>query len=270
MTRTPDDESTIRPDILEAIREAWPNGVVEMPPPFALDDEDEDCYLVGVFDELHDGLSAIKGASIMHERASDGTSPEDRASAQRMLWDDDDDDDPWAMGGSDEIDASYHIFFLGLTDPKMKFETESEELVDHDEEPPETQLVKGTGTVGCLVAVSLVAPLALIVPDQMEQFDDGSRPCPDIGPHVFHVNGGPMDMDEFIRVEHGQEAYDRVCELRTEITTVLESVKIAVLPADEAEKPVSWLKSGEGAWIGKENTGDETRVRHAFFFRGIY
>ena len=269
LTRKECTEPPIRPDILEAIRAAWPNGVVEMPSPLDLDFEDEDRYLAGVFEELRGGLSAIKGASIMYERESDGTSPEDSAGAPRMLWDDDD-DDSWEMGGFDEPNASYHLFFLGLTDPKLKFETESEELVDHGEEPPDTQLVKGTGTVGCLVAVSLVAPLALIVPDQVEQYDDGSIPCPDIGPHVFHVNGGPVDMDEFIRVEHGQEAYDRICELRTEITTVLESVKIAVLPKDEAEKPIPWLKSEEAAWIGKENTGDETRVRHAFFFRGIY
>jgi len=267
MTNTADCESNIRADILEAIRKAWPRDVVEMLAHFAYDDgEEQQCYLAEVFDELRRGLASIKGASLMYERAADGTSPQHQTQRHPSLWDDDD-DLPMDDG---EPDASYHLFFLGLRAPEAQFETESQEPVDYDDEDAEMKLVNGTGSVGCAVAVSLVAPLALIVPDSIEQYDSGTHTCPSIDPHIFHIDGGPMDMDDFIRNEHSHEAYDLICELRNEITGVLESLGISVLAKDEAEKPAPWLKAGEGAWIGQDGCGDEIRVRHAFFFRGIY
>ena len=239
MPKKPKNESTISPNALKAIQEAWPHDIVEMPHPLDLDDEDEDRHLASVFEDLRDRLSAIEGASLMSERASDGTSPQDKPPPKPSFWDD---DDAWLEGGFDEPEASYHLFFLGLTDPAVQFETESEEPVDYDDEDAGMHLVKGAGTVGCAIAVSLVAPVALIVPDQMEHYDDGSHSNPSIDVHIFDLDGTPMDMDDFIRNEHSQEAYDLICELRNEITDVLQSLGITVLPKDDAEKPAPWLK----------------------------
>ena len=261
------DETDIREDILEAIHTAFPDGTVDMP------FDDEECHLAYVFDELRAKLAAIEGTHIPYERKPYGGSEwEEDAGPEESLAD--------SSGPS----SSYHLFFVGLSDAKFRYQTETDDPdydseergfdlrdIEGDEEPGEDRVggtVRGEGTPGCVTAVSLVAPFALIEMGTMEHYDTGGYTVPDIGPRFFSESGEPVDSDIGVRETVGEEAYARLCQLRDEIAGRLDSVGIAVLPREEGAKPATFLEPGEDAWIGTEYTGSPTTVGDAFFFRG--
>lgn len=96
--------------------------------------------------------------------------------------------------------------------------------------------------------------------------------CPDIDTHSFTLNGEPADMENYFGEMMEEELIQALNELRTRITSILESVGIEILPPGEAEKPVPWLQVGKDVAITNfaKETDDAVKLRDALFFRGFY
>jgi hypothetical protein len=222
--------AAIRPDVLKAIRQAWPHGVIEMP----LDDEDS--YFPEVYPKLRNSLSRLAKVSLVYEREPDPP-PEWNAES-----DPDEDPPDW-----NENPRSYHLFFLSPVDERFSYQTEIEELDEGEEDS--TEVVPGEGRYGCSVGVSLVAPFAVVTLDCMEQFENGDTTLPSIE-HTFCPEKG-------VQVQVLEKLRDR-------LAAILESHGIAVLPPQELAKPVPFLRPGEGTFL----EGKPLTVQDAFFFEG--
>jgi hypothetical protein len=221
--------------ILEALKRAYPDGLIEMPI------TDEEASFWEIHPKLKQGLSRLKGVSLIYERKPEGG----------PLWNEgfDPDEDPpdWS-----ENSRSYHLFFLSPDDPKFTYETEEEQpeqKVFGREEPDEegsaeeglTETLAGTGRVGCSVAISLVAPFALITPDHMETFEGGSFTEPNLGPQAFTMEGEPVEASDYIRDFVGQKGLRVLQDLSRKIASLLQAHQITVLSKEDLRKPVAWL-----------------------------
>ena len=182
---------------------------------------------------------------------------------------------------SDEPLRSYHVYCVGLRGERFSYPIETEtfgevdvddEGHEHDEEdggdlPGRSARVRGTATVGCTVAVSLLAPVALVMPDVLERSDDGevmTEPTPH--PTRFSLEGQPLDAlspDQPDRQIIGDEGMQEVSALRERIVTLLEALDVAVLTDAEANTTVPGLRAGEGTLLADS---DRITVRDAFFF----
>ena len=76
---------------------------------------------------------------------------------------------------------AYQLLFLALRDEPFRYATE--DMVE-DEAGVQTR-VQGIGRIGCTVAVSLLAPVAMVKFGDMEQLDDGSQILPQIDDNIF-------------------------------------------------------------------------------------
>ncbi len=244
-------DTDIRKDIAEAIRKAFPDGVIEMPTDF------DGSYYWNIHPKLKPKISRIEGAALLYERDPKGGPVLDGKS-------DPDEDTP----GWSEQSSSYYLFSVGLRGDKFKYDTESEEPDENDILQP----VTGVGTIGCAVGVSLLAPFATIMLCCMENYESGGYSCPDIEPCIFTIEGEVVDLDVHFEEFMGKEALHALHVLRGSITSILESLGIAVLPEGELRKVVPWLRAGEKAFVGITfkfySGGKDITVKDAFFFRG--
>ncbi|MGO9271361.1 MAG: hypothetical protein ACLQOO_14065 [Terriglobia bacterium] len=181
----------------------------------------------------------------------------------------------------DEHSRSYHVFFLSPNGARFKYETEHEVLgedeFDDEEaeneefgeetEPGQARIVKGHGRIGLAVAVSVVAPFALITLDRLVNFEDGSETEPDLGPSVFTEEGEAMDPTAYILELAGKDAPPVLRDLSARIAGILERHQISVLAPEDARKLVPWLQGGEEVFAGVG--GQPITVREAFFFEGM-
>ena len=147
----------IKKDILAAIEGAFPDDIVEMSISF------DESYLRESYPGLKIKLSRIEGAELSYER--------DAAGGPRWEEYSDPEEDPpdWS-----EQASSYHLFFVGLTEERFQYIIESEVPDEYDN----MQKVEGIGFIGCTVAISLIAPYALIKLRSFERLEDGSETCP--------------------------------------------------------------------------------------------
>lgn len=150
------ENSDIRKDILETLDKIFPDDVIEMWGGI------EESYLGDVYEELSDKLSAIETATLEYERDWQGNDPRYDNDGEFPAWrfEEEDPDEPLDMG---DIDSSYHVFFLGLKGEQFRFDTEGETT----DEDGKWVKVNCTGTFGCCVGISLLAPFAMIVPATM-------------------------------------------------------------------------------------------------------
>jgi hypothetical protein len=256
------ENSNIRKDILKILDNAFPGDVIDMWGGF------EESHLADNNEDLKTKLSTIETATLNYERDWQGNDPRFGNYYRSSNWDNekDDFDDPIPLPMGD-ISSSYHLFFLGLNEERFRLECEDETL---DDEGNRVQ-VKGTRSPGCSVGISLLAPFALIMTGSIEVFEDGSYTCPDIETHVFEWEGDPADIEEYTHTPQiaEKETEQALKELTDRITSILESFGIFILPDEEAEKPVPWLKPGEEACI--ETLPDEViKLKNVFFFRGVF
>ena len=240
--------ANIGKDILDAIHKAFPNGIVEMSIRF------DESYLRDIYPKLKMELSRIEGAELSYERDAKGGPRGEESS------DPEEDPPDWS-----EQCSSYNLFFVGLTDQRFQYEYESEE----PDEDGNMHKVEGIGMIGCTVAVSLLAPYALIKLRCYERFEGGGETCPDIEHQIFSLEGGPIEMENHFRETMGEEAVQSIQALRATITKVLESFGITPLPREDEEKPVPRLQAGEEVFVGKEHTGKDITVQEALFFREL-
>ena len=231
--------------LADAIRKAWPDGVVDMPANV------DEAPFWDVYPKLKASLSGILGVDALYEREPQGA----------PQWDDgsnpDEDPPDW-----DAESRSYHLFFLPLADDRFQFETDT---LEPDEDGVE-QRVSGEGRIGCAVGISLIAPFAIVTLEQREVFESGSRSEPDIQPHMFDLDGRTLDMDEHFKEMVDEDGIAILRKLREDIVSILDNHGIAVIGEDDLEKPVPWLRAGGDAFLG--SAGEPITVRDAFFFHG--
>jgi hypothetical protein len=245
----------LRKDVREAIERSWPNGVVEM-----TFDSDES-YFWDVYPKLGRAIQRLKGAGLVHEREPEGG----------PVWFDDSDHEE-DLPVDQERSRSYHLFFVCPEGEAFTYETEMESLDEPGEEdesenewPMET--VTGTGRTGWSVAVSLLAPFAVITLSDMETFEDGSTSEPSIESLGFTETGQRIDPEAQFRKFKGEQAFEILLKLRGRICDILSRYGIGVMPEEEWRKPVPWLRADEEVLVG--TMGEPVRVLDALFFKGL-
>ena len=236
----------VRLDRLEAIRKAHPDNTVKM-----MIGSDES-YLRGVYPKLKEALSEIYGTELSYERDAEGNEFSPALSGAEKVSD-------WG-----ESYFSYVLFFVGLVDEQYRYLCET---VVPDEDGEERQ-VEGKGMIGCMVAVSLLAPYALLELRSLERYKGGDQATPEIDHPVYSLEGEPIEMKVHFRETMGEEAVEALQKTSERIEAILKSAGISILPEEDEEKPVGWLQAGEGVLVGPEHTGKEVTVKEAFFFRG--
>ena len=99
----------------------------------------------------------------------------------------------------------------------------------------------------------------------MVTFEDGSTTEAEM--ESYGADGELIDPEKNFREVHGARAYKTIVSLRAKIAHILERFEIAVLPAEEWQKPAPWLRGTEETPIGLD--GKVMRVLDAFFFESL-
>lgn len=202
----------IRPDIDKALRQAFPRGV--MAP--ALDVQKS--HFADVFPRLKGKLLELDDAAVAFERdplggagwsAGDGRLPSGPA-----------DTDP------DDHPSSYYLLFLATTAEPCH--------VGNGE----------TLKLGYSVALSVVAPMALLVLNHIEEDEEAfAHTLPDITPDTIeNENGDEVEVGRYCRETLSREGLAALERLRERIAATLEEFGFCVLPEDEQAKPIPWLQ----------------------------
>jgi hypothetical protein len=250
----------LRKDVQEAIDRIWPDGIVEM----SLGPDES--YFSGLHPRLSRALRRIRNTSLVYEREADGGP---------MWWEESDpEEDP-----PDEIERSrsYHTFFVSPDREGFTFETEAEGVAEPEfmtgdfaeagwGEGPPVSRISGRGRTGWVVAVSLLAPFAVIELGDTVAFEDGSTTEAEIESYG-QTAGERVDPVKNFREVYGAQAYKTIVSLRAKIADILEGFGITVLPAEEWRKPAPWLRGTEETLIGLN--GKAIRVLDAFFFESL-
>jgi hypothetical protein len=213
---------------------------------------------------LRSALATIKGSAILYTRDRSGEDVEERFTSTPFSFDDDDWEKNWPDAGPGNS-YSYHLFFVGLSDPAMQSDCESESEMD-DQGTLET--VAGKETLGYPVGVSLLAPVAMVQADAFACFEDGSASCPHLRDKWFD-NTDPDTDPLFGPGANLDEGTARALKrLRASIAHVLMSARLKELPSDLARTKVPGLRPGSEAFVGKRYTGHPITVQDALFFAG--
>jgi len=204
--------------------------------------DSDESYFWHVYPKLAAGIQRLRGARLAHEREPEGA----------LVWFDDSDpeDDP---PDEQERSRSYHLFFVCPEGKAFTYETEIESLAEAG-----LEAVAGTGTTGWSVAVSLLAPFAVIALSELETFEDGSVSEPAIESMGFTEAGRRIDPEAEFRKFEGQRAFEVLLKLRG---------KIDVLPEEDWRKPVPWLRADEGILAG--SMGEPGSRAGCAFFRRV-
>jgi len=118
-----------------------------------------------------------------------------------------------------------------------------------------------------VVAVSLLAPFAVIELGDMVTFEDGNTTEAEIESYGQTADGELIDPERNFREVYSASACNTILSLRAKIAGILEGSGITVLPAEEWRKPVPWLRGSEETLIGLD--GRAIRVLDTFFFEGL-
>jgi hypothetical protein len=228
--------------IADAIRDAWPDGVIDM----SVDWDDAPFW--EMYPKLKAALSHIRRTAIFYERE-----PEEGPRWGETSNPDEDLPDY-------EESRSYCVFFVSPIDDRFKFATDT---IEPDEEGVERRF-PGEGRIGYVVAVSLVAPFAAVTLDEMEVFENGSRSEPDVEPHIFGLDGRAVDPQDHYRELVDEAGFTMLKTLRARIVRVLERLAVVVVPQEDLNRRVRWLRAREEIIVG-----DSITVRDAFFFRSV-
>src|SRR5215471_2073501 len=254
-------DTSLRRDLQEAVDRIWPDGIVEMP----LDPDKS--YFIELHPKLSRALRRIRNTRPVYEREADGGP---------VWWEESDpEEDP-----PDEVERSrsYHTFFVSPDGEGFTFETEAEGVTEPEfmtddfaeagwgEDPPVTR-IPGSGRTGWVVAVSLLAPFAIIELGDTVAFEDGSTTEAEIESYSESGEGDRGDPEENFRKVHGARAYKTIVTLRATIVAILGGFGITVLPAEEWRKPAPWLRGAEETLIGLD--GKAIHVLDAFFFESV-
>ncbi len=205
-----ESSQSIHPEIDKILRQAYPQGV--MAPSLDI----QTSHLAEVFPRLKTNLLELDGAAIGYERdplggegwsAGDGRLP------------------PGPGGPGGDQPASYYLLFLAATAESCRVDDE---------------LLK----IGYSVALSVMAPAALVVLNSMDDDEDHfSQSVPDITPEtVEDANGREVEIGRFCRRTLSAEGLADLERLEAEVTAAVERFGFRVMPEEELGKPVPWLQ----------------------------
>lgn len=245
MTKMRPSKSDLPKHLADAIRHAWPDGVVDMPV-----NPDEAPFWT-MYPELKACLLGIERSAVLYEREPQGGPQWGEVS------DPDEHSQDWNEGS-----RSYYQFFISLLGDRFQFDTD---IIEPDEDGIERRF-QGEGRIGCVAGISLVAPFAVVTLDQIEVFENESRSEPSIEPHIFSLDGRKLELEEHYREMVDDDGLMLLRQLRTQVVRILNDFGIAVIPEEELDKPVPWLRAGDEVFLG--DTGESITVQQAFFFRG--
>lgn len=238
--------SQVPKDVAVAIKECWPNGVVEQ---FATDES----YFHDIHPRVQRDLRNVRGASLLWH------TEEEKIGS----WDQDEIDEPPSSDGW----QSYHVFFLAPDSEEFHFEDETTGI-----EEPEDPLAAeaeathpGEGWIGCAIGICLAAPYAVINLCSYARYEDGTVSAPDVESFIYSDNTNErVDTDHYHREILTPEAFQKIEALGCEITSILAKHGIHVLDKHVRDLQVPGLGASEEVFL-------ETplRVIDAFFFRGV-
>lgn len=235
-----------RPDVEAVLEKAFPDGMVE---PLWL----EASWLVDAWDELRVELGRLRDAPLLHVRP-----PREEKEWSR----DEDEIDPWDEPGWDEPERSYGLFFLGPKGEGFRFGIESEFL----DEEGRLHATSGVGRIGWAVAVSAVAPFALLRVRSLDTEDGVPSPL-DIETRWFDEEAGrPQPEEVFLREMLSEREREVLDDLRERIVGMLKSRDVATLTEEEVAMPIPWLRASEEVFADLGSEGSLT-VEDGLFFR---
>lgn len=244
--------SELRLDVLRALERAFPDGIVE--PVWY-----EDSWLADAWDDLREEMARVPDASLLHDRCP---FIEIRWSID-MGEDDEDDPEAWDDPGWDDLERSYGLFFLGPPGEAFRFESEMDVPTDEGE----WRLARGFGRIGWIVAVSAVAPYALLRVRSLDTEDDVPLD-PDIEQRMFDEEGRPVSEEDVLREGLGDGENRALDRLRDRIVEMLRSRGIAVLSEAELAAPLPRMRWSPEVLVGVDADGSLT-VEDALFFRHL-
>ena len=157
----------LRKDIQEAIERLWPSRVVELSVDF------EDSWFVKPRPKLTRALRSLKGSQLLFEREAEG---------DPVWWPESDPD----QAPPDECapDRSYHLYFIVPDGDAFEFTTESEDYIEDS-----IETVHGAGQTGWCIAVSLLAPFAVITLGERIEYDNGGTVEPALESPLETIEG---------------------------------------------------------------------------------
>jgi len=242
------DTSEVPADVAAAIKQCWPNGVVEE---FATDES----YFHEGRPRLERDLRNIRGASLLWQ------TEEDEISAR---WNEGENDGPLPSEGW----QSYHVFFLAPDSQEFRFEDETagtEESEDPEQEAWTETKYPGESWIGCAVGICFNAPYAVINLCSYSRYKDGTMLTPDVESFIYSEKAYErVDTDQYHREILTQKAFQKLEGLRGAIASILADHRIQLLDEPVLNRHVPGLKASPEVFLE-----EPLRVRDAFFFRGV-
>jgi len=240
--------SQIPTDVDAAIKQCWPDGVVEA---FATDES----YFHEIHQRLEWDLRHVRGASLLWQTEGEEVG---------ARWEEGESDEPTP---NDEW-QSYHVFFLAPDGGEFHFEDETagvEEPEDPEGKAGAEITYPGEGWIGCAAGISLAAPYADINLGSYSCYEDGTMSTPDVESFIYSGETHErVDTDQYHREILSQEAFQQLEALRRQIASILAKHRIQVLDKPVLDLRVPGLKAGTDVFLE-----EPLRVRDIFFFRGV-
>jgi hypothetical protein len=240
--------SQIPRHVAAAIKKCWPEGIVE-------EFDTDESYFHEIHSHLERDLRNIRGAALLWQS---------EAQDSDISRDNDRKDEP----PPSEDWQSYHLFFVAPDGKEFHFEDEiegGEKPEDPEDEEWTGTTYLGEGWIGCAVGICLAARFAAINLDSFSQYEDGSRSLPDVECFILSEETNErVDSGQYYREILGEKAFQRLQDLRSNITAILAKYRIQVLDKSILDLRVPSLATSEEVFLEKP-----LRVRDAFFFHGV-
>lgn len=227
------------PHLTQQVEKAWPERIID----FMKLDFDRS-YLAPIVDPVRAALLQVEPACAFYEKKPALSS-----------WMSDDATDLPTEG---EFPRSYHLFFVGpLGD---QFEGPCETV----EETPEGTLntIRGKYRWGWTVALSYVAPVAVLVSDTVSEYANGSLDYLELN-LVYGDEQSPEHQSTQDRL--AADAWQKLATMRERIVALLNQHGIQALPREALGAPLKQFQTAENTLVDS----DELLVKDAFFFRSI-
>jgi hypothetical protein len=242
---------------------SWPDGIVEMP----MEDES---YFRDIYHELKARISKVRGTWMIGER---------RASPEVGSIDDEDENEPdeaWLEGS-----RSYHLFVirpqttirLPIDDGADTGEGEDFRANDNAQDDVGAESEFGAEgfdepevigfSMGFLLAISLVAPVAIVMEYALQETEYGTDASPPLSlPCAFDSSGKVVDPDRWSHLNAGDRK--RADAIRERLVRAVEKTGLTILPFDQRQKTVPGLQADSETFLRQSIT-----VQDAFFFDGL-
>ncbi len=251
-SRLEDADPGLPPDIAAVLADAYPRGMIDV----VWDEE----AAATERNRLRGRLGKVPGLRLLYVSPAAG----DLSSSYTRTDDDSGDDREDEMRDWDDLERSYTVFFLSPSGNGFDYAVQDEGV----DEEGRTHPVVGSGRIGWAVAVSLVAPYALLRVSSLESTQGQATSFPDIEPCFFDEGGRGVPADRVFMEMLDVGDKRQMQQARKRIMRVLKDADIVVLGDEEVGRPIPELDAEPDILVGVEE-GMPLTVEDAFFFRYI-